>query len=135
MGAVAEPLNRRVFDSTLEFLSKMEKKYYRNGKTSIKILDLDSREQAVNFPIQWFSPFYEKFNEKIQALIEAGICPHRLAGKVVPKTELTGRRYDEEMPPLVLSMDDLGVGFEVCLIPLALSVLVFNFELKLSETT
>lgn len=109
MNAVAEPANMKVVSATLELLAKMEKMHYRNGKTSIEMSALDSRDQPIIFPIQFFSPFYEVFHEKIQELIESGICPHRLAWEVVSKTEATGARYDEEI---------LGVGFEVCLIPL-----------------
>lgn len=42
--------------------------------------------------------------------------------------------YDEEIPALVLSMEDLGIGFGVCLIPLVLSVTVFVFEVIFSTT-
>lgn len=127
MNSVAEPSNRRGFGATLEFLDKVEKTDYRNGKTSIENSNLESRFQRISFPIQFFSPFYEVFVEKIQALIEAGICPHRLAGQLYSK-RFRSKMFDEEIPALVLSMEDLGVGFEICLIPLGLSVVVFVLE-------
>lgn len=126
---MAEPANKKVISTTMEFLDKIEKLTYRNGKTSIEISEeVKSDSQAITFPMRSFSPFYETFSERIQRLMEAGICPHRLAGSVL-SSKMTNKRYDEEIPALVLSMDDLGVGFEVCMIPLALSAVVFVFEL------
>lgn len=77
-----------------------------------------------------YSPFFEIFADNIQKLVEAGFCPHRLAGII---TSSRRELYEDEIPPLVLSMDDLGVGFEVCLIPLALSLLVFVSEVIYSK--
>lgn len=93
-------------------------------------------EQEINFPVRSFSPFYEIFNEKIQRLVEAGICPHRLVGRISFEKSVN-KRFDEEIPALVLSMDDLEIGFELCLIPLMLSVAVFIFEVfytKMKQT-
>lgn len=128
MNAVAEPSNKRVFDATLEFLEQVEKLKFRNGKTSIEIseeVQLDT--QKIAFPIRSFSPFYEIFKTIIQWLLEAGICPHRL-GRLFMKVQGKGKMFDEEIPALVLSMDDLGIGFGACLIPLAFGVAVFILE-------
>lgn len=108
MEAVAEPSNRKIFSATLEFLAMTEKYRYRNGKTSIEISELDFRTQPIIFPIKHSSPFYEVFEEKIQNLIEAGLCPHRLSGHVVSTMQRLPKRFDEEIPPLVLSMGDLN---------------------------
>lgn len=106
----------------------MEKYNFRNGKTSIEISEEFKLEtQMITFPIPSGSPFYEVFGEQIVRLLEAGICPYRLTGSLL-NMKVKTKRYDEEIPALVLSMEDLGVGFEVCLIPLALSIVSFIFE-------
>lgn len=130
--AVAEPTNRKAFAATLEYMSMLEKFSYRNGKTSIEVSDFNLQPQTITFPIRSHSPFCGEFQEKIQRLLEAGICPHRLAKKLFPKPEKRykmNKMYDEEIPALVLSMDDLGVGFEICSIPLVLSVAIFIYEI------
>lgn len=126
MNAVAEPTNRKVVAATVQFLDVLEQSSYRSGKTSIEISEDNMEAQLITFPIKSSSPFYQVFSEKIQRLIEAGICPHRLAGRIIFKE--SNKMFDEEIPALVLSMDDLGVGFYACLIPLALSALVFIVE-------
>lgn len=131
--AVAEPANRRIVAATLEFLENLEKLSYRNGKTSIEILENNKLgAQRITFQMPSYSPFWKIFNERIQSLLEAGMCPHRLADHILSERSMN-TRFDEEIPPLVLSMDDLGVGFGVCLIPLALSVSVFVFEVAYSK--
>lgn len=120
----------------MEYLSSVEKFYYRNGKTSIEVSDFDLETQTITFPIRSYSPFFEVFSEKIQQLLEAGICPHRLAKKTLStdgKNKKMYKMYDEEIPALVLSMEDLGVGFEICFIPLMLSVAVLFFEVAYSK--
>lgn len=129
LNAIAEPKNRKIVVATLEFLDQVEKLSYRNGKTSIEISrDFKLDTEIITFPMRSFSPFYEVFNDRLRRLVEAGICPHRLAGSVL-SPKLKNKRYDEEIPALVLSMDDLGVGFEVCLIELAFSALTFVCEI------
>lgn len=132
MNSIAEPANKKILTATMEFLDQVEKSSYRSGKTSIEVSDLRLATQLITIPIRSFSPFYETFRQTIQTLSEAGICPHRLTGQLV-SIEGKNKRYDEEIPPLVLSMDDLGIGFLVCLIPLTLSGVVFSFEVIYSN--
>lgn len=129
LNAIAEPTNRRVVVATLEFLDYIEKSSFRNGKTSIEISDnIKFGTQPISFQLRSNCPFWKIFKERIQRLLEAGICPHRLPLNVLSERS-KNKRYDEEIPALVLSMEDLGVGFEVCLMPLAVSVAVFVFEI------
>lgn len=117
----------------MEFVKGAEKTKYRNGKSSIEVSEevmVDS--QMITFPTRSFSPFFEICQDRIQRLVEAGIRPQRVAGRMVTAEE-NESLFDEEIPALVLSMEDLGIGFEVCLIPVALSVLVFVFEVLYSE--
>lgn len=108
-------------------MEALEKHFYRSGKTSVAIADVTLAPIFISFAMTPFNPYSEIFFEIIQRLIEAGICPDRLAGRT-SNVKLRNTLYDEEVPPLVLSMDDLGVGFEVCLIPLTLSFVAFIFE-------
>lgn len=125
---IAEPKNERTLMITLQFLNILEKSRYRSGKPSFRFLNVEGRTILIAFAMTPFDPFFEEFDEKIQRLLEAGVCPYRLNGDIIPiddKNDL----YDEEVPPLVLSMDDLGIGFIVCLIPLTLSIFVFMIEI------
>lgn len=133
MEAVAEPSNKKVFAATVEFVKQFEKYHYRNGKSSVEISEeIKIESQMITFPTRSFSPFYEVFKEKIQGFVEAGIRFDMYARKKLMTTQRIDS-YDEEIPALVLSMEDLGVGFEVCLIPLALSVALFAFEVIYSK--
>lgn len=127
---IAEPKNERTLIITSQFLNILEKSRYRSGKPSFRFLNVEERTIMLAFAMTPFDPFFEEFDEKIQKLLEAGVCPYRLNGDIIPidgKNDL----YDEEVPALVLSMDDLGIGFIVCLIPLTLSVFVFAIELAI----
>lgn len=124
--------NKNTQAITVELIDKIEKILYRSGKTSLKILDYNVGTQFITFPLTPFDPFYEEFRETILKLIEAGICPFRLNGKMVDRV-LRRNRLNENVPPLVLTLEDLGVGFIVCSIPLCLSVAAFLFELLISK--
>lgn len=90
----------------------------------------------ISFPMTPFNPLFEEFSEKIQRLIEAGICPDRLGGRI-STSKLRNKLFDEKIPALVLSMDDLKIGFQVCCITLVLSVAAFILEviyLKIRQT-
>lgn len=133
MQAIAEPTNKKVLSASLEFISRIEEHYFRNGKSSIEISsEIKLASTLVDFPVRVHSPFLKIFEESVQVLTEAGICPRRLAADILPQ-HFIDEVFDEEIPTLVLSMEDLGVGFEVCLIPLALSLVVFIFELVYSK--
>lgn len=117
---------------SLDYLEKLEKYYFRSGKSSLTILDEDIRSLEITFPMLPFSPFIEGFQEKIQRLVEAGICPNRMNGSIVAASS-ENKMYDEEVPPLVLTLDDLGIGFAACLIPLLLSFAVFFIEIAIPK--
>lgn len=92
----------------------------------MKFLEEQLRVEFVTFSIKRFTPFFDEFKDKIQRLVEAGICPHRLAGTI--SLDL-GKRSENELPALVLIMDDLRIAFLVCLVPLVLAVVAFICEL------
>lgn len=130
--AVAEPANKKILVVTTEFMEALEKHFYRSGKTSVAVADVNLEPIFISFAMTPFNPFFEEFSEKIQRLVEAGICPDRLAGRT-SNAKLRNKLFDEEVPALVLSMDDLGVGFEVCLIPLIMSAVAFFVEVIYSK--
>lgn len=117
---------------TIEFMEAFEKHFYRSGKTSLATADIKLEPHIISFPMTPFNPYFEEFSDKIQRLIESGICPERLAGRT-STSMLRNKLYDETVPALVLSMDDLGIGFEICLILLVLSVATFILEVIFSK--
>lgn len=78
-----------------------------------------------------YDPFFEEFDVTLQRLVETGICPDRMNGKYWKP--ITNKRYNEEVPPLVLTMDDLGIGFLACAVPLFGSIIVFAFEVLIPK--
>lgn len=112
---------------TLEYLSFVERTLYRSGKSSLEMLNENVAPVFVLFAISHFSPFLEEFDEKIQILKEAGLCPYRLISNTDHSYKFD--LHDTVVPPLVLSVEDLGIGFLVCLVPLTLSVVAFIMEL------
>lgn len=129
---IAEPENKLTSMTTKQYVSQFERSHLRDGKMSLKFLVDDMRADIVTFPITWYSPFYDVFNDKIGKLVEAGICPRRLGGRV-EWTDFVPERIDTKVPPLVLNMEDLEIGFLICLIPLTLSVVAFIGELVMSK--
>lgn len=99
---------------------------FRSGTASLTLLD----ETIATFPagqkFNSYCPFYETFNRKIDRMISSGLIRHwydefytRKSFKIKP----------EETGPEVLTMDHLGIGFLVCLIPLVLGIIAFVVEL------
>lgn len=124
---VAEPGNKKVRMITLRFLDFIEQHDYRNGKSSIEVVDTLMADQFEVFSMAPYDPFFEEFSETLQRLVEAGICPDRMNGNYW--RPIANKRYNEDVPPLVLNMDDLGIGFLVCVVPLVCSAVAFAFEI------
>lgn len=74
-------------------------------------------------------PFFDVFDRKLQQYIEAGLINYNVA-KYRQKLEPDKCENCEE-PFAVLTLGELEAGFVVCLLPLALSIFVFFFELAL----
>lgn len=127
---VTEPGNKLAYMTTTEFVKTVELMHLRDGKMSVKFLDEVLKPAFVTFSMPLFSPFFEEFKNIIQRLIEAGICPKHLDGK---KDGRDYERTDNEVPALVLNMEDLAIGFLVCLVPLGLSVVAFICELSVPK--
>lgn len=121
---IAEPANKKTLVATAEFMEFFEKRAYRNGKLSIGFLNQKLPGIFTSFPMAPLDPFFEEFDEKIQMFVESGVfIVTILQFKYNVRT-----MYNEEVPPLVLTLDDLSVGFIVCLVPMALGVIAFLVE-------
>lgn len=123
---IAEPVHKKTMRVSLELLQGRESLAYRSGKSSIQLLeDVILSSIFVTFPMHQFDVLFEAFQEKALRLSEAGLSLKSYSGSVVTKL------VDDEVPPLVLTMADLNIGFIVCLITLALSVLAFILEVTI----
>lgn len=120
---VAEPENKLTFMVTEEYITLIEKSMLAHGKMSVKFVKEGLNSVFVTFTMETRSPYFERVKDVVVRLVEAGICPHRLNG-LYP----TLARTEEVVPALVLTWEDLAIGFFVCLIPLTLSVFAFICE-------
>lgn len=106
---------------------------YNSGKSSFSFLEEGEDTFLIPYSMTLTNPFAGTFFKKLQTLIEADLCPNRLNSLTDSPTFKLRKKFDEDIPPLVLKMDDLGIGFLVCLIPLALSVVAFIAELAVPK--
>lgn len=118
----------------MEFLKLREKEVYRSGKFSFNLLCEELRPIYLTFAMKPYSPLYEKFDETIQKLCQGGFCYEKLAGLHPKKISYKDTTMDnDKVPALILSIDDLGIGFEICSIPATLSVIAFVAEVLTSK--
>lgn len=121
LNIVVEAENGKAVAATQKLIDAVQTKTYRSGKTSAKMLNDNIMPFRLSFAMEDFHPFYDEFHYQIQRFIESGRSRfHR---------NIRNLLYDEEVPALVLSMADLGIGFIVCLIPLSLGVIAFIAEI------
>lgn len=125
---VVEPENKLCFLTTVDLVHNYEKKYQREGKMSVKLLDEELRSEFVVFSITTFSPFFEEFSNIFQRLLESGFKSNSFKISV-EKFKSQHESIDSVVPALVLNMYDLEIGFLVCLIPFSFSVIAFVCEL------
>lgn len=126
---IAEPENKLTSMTSVEVIKYHEKQFLADGAMSMKFLAEKLRVVFLTFSIPHFSPFFEEFKSKIQTLIEVGICPEKLAMKTTPQV-FHHTREERKVPAMVLNMDDLSIGFLICLVPMALSVIIFICEIS-----
>lgn len=128
---VVEPKNKLVVLTTVNFVAQIQSKMVRSGVMSVKILDEELRAELILFSITKFLPFFEEFQTKIQQnIIENGHLAKMFRFyKNIARLKASYDSIDDIVPALVLNMADLEIGFLVCLIPLALSVIAFICEL------
>lgn len=121
----AEMENKRTVAATLKIIDSVEQKTYRSGKISMKAINDKIIPFMMSFIMEDFHPFYDEFHLNVHRLIESGLSQFN--------QKFRNPLFDEEVPPLVLSLDDLGIGFAVCLIPVTLSFVTFIAEVAASK--
>lgn len=99
---------------------------YRSGTSSILLLKEKLRSLFIGLAFKPFSPFYEILNEKIFRMVSAGLIDYWMNRSMNPRGSTA---FDENVGPQVLTMEHLAIGFKVCLVPLAISLTVFFFEM------
>lgn len=124
-GLVAESENKLFFRATFEVLADYKKTDLRDGKMSLTYIELLRQEQLL-FTMKKFSPFYDEFKWQINNFIECG----HLKEYSLDRSKNANEGINDNVPPLVLNMEDLGIGFLVCLFPLTLAVVAFICELS-----
>lgn len=117
---VAEPANKRTIKVTMEYLVITENKKFRSERSSVTTLEEFRSDVPITFAMSNFHPMLEEFSDKILRQTERGDGYLKN-----PRCN----RNSEEIPALVLSMDDLCIGFLACLLPLMLSFAIFLLEL------
>lgn len=120
-----EAENEKVVLASFEFIALLQKYNYRSGKMSLKPIEDKVVPRPSIFTTEPFHNFFEEFYVQTKRLIEAGMMRF--------EERLQDRRYDEEVPALVLSMDDLEIGFKACLIPLTFSAIAFIVEIAIPK--
>lgn len=108
-----------------------EQMHLREGKMSLKYLDDELRSQFVDFSMKKFTNWFDEFKNKIQMLIETG----QLSRLFVSGKNFKSHHEDIDagVPALVLNMDDLSIGFFICLVSVVLSVVAFICEVAVAR--
>lgn len=128
---VAEPENKLIYLTTISFVGALEREHFkrRGDRMSLSFLGVDLPHETVTIPFKNFSPFYEEFKEIIQKFLNFGF---RLIGQHKAENfkhfHFFHLGIDDDVPALILKMDDLVIGFLVCSAPLTLSFLSFFCE-------
>lgn len=65
------------------------------------------------------------FTKKLQQLVEAGLIEYNMRYYY---DEIDPKRWEVESEPKVLTLEELEAGFVVCMLPLAISAVVFCLE-------
>lgn len=112
---------------TREFLESIHNTQYRSGVSSISLLpDENLSSEFMGLAFRPYSPFFETFDEKIDQLISSGLTAHWFKNYINPKGL---KRVAGVIGPQMLTMEHLTIGFQICLVMLMLSFIVFTLEL------
>lgn len=122
----AEPANKATILTSSDTLTGVLNLSYRSGSSSLELLDeiIKTIPMSVMFPFH--SPLYEVFNKKIYQLLSTGLIYHWYNHEINRKGL---KLKPEEIGPQILTMEHVSIGFLICFIPLALSVLTFLIEI------
>lgn len=126
---IADPLNKAFTISTSARVSSINSRDFKRGISSLHIIeDFAAYSRASGIAIRAFSPLRESFNGVLDRMVSSG-----LAQKFISDFRNPRDKHEKEDPigPQVLTIDDLGVAFLICCIPLAISLIVFFVELSI----
>lgn len=121
---IPEPANKAATMIQSSLITRITSNY-RNGFTSLHAFEetVSQYRDAILFPL--YSPFIERFNEKIHYLRLGGLIDHWESDFLNPKGIL---RKPEDIGPQVLTMDHLEVCFLITLFSLLLGLIAFAGE-------
>lgn len=123
-----EPENRAVSQSTEGWVKNNLHDKYRSGLSSLHVLNQLVMVVAGGVGFKRFSPFYDTFNDIIGRHIAVGFA-NTFDKLLSPRV---GTKADD-IGPQVLTLEQLGLGFIACLIPLGLSTVVFLIEIVVNR--
>lgn len=99
---------------------------YRSGFSSLYALEEAVRLWMERFCFPPFSPFIDRFNEKIHDLHSSGLIGHWEINFYGNRKGLI--RKPEDIGPQVLTMEHLEVCFLICFLPLIFGTIAFAGE-------
>lgn len=99
---------------------------YRSGFSSLSTIQ--DKLLAVNGgqPFPYLSPYFERFNDEIRRMIDAGLTNMWLQKTHNPRGLIN---KNEKIGPEILTMEHLEVAFKIIIILMAISVVVFLAEI------
>lgn len=100
--------------------------FYR-GTPSFHLLEETFMTLFSGFEFKLYCPYFEDFNKKVGEMNSNGMFQDWFANLFNVKGL---KRNRMKSGPQVLTLDDLSVGFQICLIPMSLSVVSFLAELS-----
>ena len=115
-----------------EYLAELNQNAYRSDVSSVDILEEGFHTQHLGIPLPAYSPWIEEFNDKILKFQASGIFPYVHFRHFL--INLSYHKKNGAIPPQVLTLDHLFVGFQICGIPMALSTFAFILEMEFWKT-
>lgn len=123
---IAEPANRATTIAVRSVLSHIEINLYRHGKSSRLILSERFKMFYIGLIFKPFSPFYEPVNILIWQLTACGLIDYWINNDFNPKRRTS---ILEDIGPQILTFEHLAIGFQVCLMPMFLSLVSITIEI------
>jgi len=121
----AEPENYYTMYVLRNWVHMLTKTKYRNGAPSLLLLEKTIKEIWDGFAFPRFSPYFEEFNEKISRMGSSGLISYWIEQEA---PELNDKLEVEEIGPQILTVDQLAVGFYVCLVSIVIAMMAFLCE-------
>lgn len=125
---IANAVNKKTLSCDKKFLQEDISFKYQSGLPSLTFTKDCHYTLLVALAFTPFDPFFEEINEVVSQMLESGIF------QFLPKEFLKGiPRKSEDTPPLVLTLEHLGIGFTFISFSLALSVATFCIEVSIPK--